>query len=307
MPQIDGDLIEYALWARSIRGLADNTVRVRLDLLYRLSTFLGFPLRDAQVGHLLRFERLAIAGRSPQTRRAYASHLRAFYRWLLQQGVITEDPSVMLTVPKVPRGLPRPIDEDDLGMALQIARPKMRAMLTLAAYAGLRAVEISGLNWDDLVREQDGSCVVMVRNGKGNKSRTVEVGQTVVRALQAYGMQRRGPVFLGADGRRIDARSVSSACNRFLRRHGIDATLHQLRHRYGVIGYQLTRDLRLMQEQLGHSSPATTQIYTRPSSLAAKGLVRALDELPMTRPAGPFPPRTGRALTHACPPRGARP
>lgn len=289
MAEQDADLVAYVYWARNVRGLAETTIRVRADLLYRLSLFLGVPLREAQVWQLLRFEHLAIAGRAPQTRHAYVSHLRAFFAWLKQQGLITEDPSLMLTMPKVPRGLPRPIEEDDLAVALAVARPKMRAMLTLAAYAGLRAIEIAGLNWDDLRRESDGSNYVIVRHGKGDKARTVEVGQTVVRALQAYGIQRRGPVFLGADGRRIDPRSVSSACNRFLRRHDIDATLHQLRHRYGVIGYQLTLDLRLMQEQLGHASPATTQIYTRPSNGAARGLVRALDSLPQSRPSGPAP------------------
>ena len=283
-------MVEYMYWAKNQRGLSDNTIRVRADLLYRLSTFLGdIPLREAQIGHLLRFERLAIAGRAPQSRRAYVSHLHSFYRWLMQQGVIGEDPTVMLTVPKVGRGLPRPIEEDDLEIALRMARPKMRAMLVLAAYAGLRAIEIAGLSWDDVRREQDGAAFIIVRNGKGNRSRTVEVGQIVVRTLQAYGVQRRGPVFLGADGARIHARSVSTACNRFLRRHGINATLHQLRHRYGVVGYQLTRDLRLMQDQLGHSSPATTQIYTRPSAQAGRNLARALDALPLQRPPGFVP------------------
>lgn len=281
MVELDADMIEYAHWAREIRGLADNTIRVRLDLLYRLSTFLGRPLREAEPGTLLRFERLAIAGRAPESRRAYVCHIRAFYRWAMQQGFITADPSTMLTVPKVPRHLPRPIDEDDLAVALVSARPKMRAMLTLAAYAGLRAVEIAAMDWSDFHREPNGAAFVIVRHGKGDKSRTIEIGQTVVRALQAFGVHRRGPVFLGADGQRINARSVSSACNRFLRRHGIDATLHQLRHRYGTVAYQLSRDLRMVQEQLGHASPQTTAGYTRPSADAAARMVALMDALPL--------------------------
>lgn len=290
MVELDADMVEYAHWAREIRGLADNTIRVRLDLLYRLSTFLGRPLREAEPGSLLRFERLAIAGRAPESRRAYVCHVRAFYRWALQQGFITSDPSEMLTVPKVPRHLPRPIDEDDLAVALLAARPKMRAMLTLAAYAGLRAVELAAMDWSDFHREPNGAAFIVVQHGKGGKSRTIEIGQTVVRALQAFGVRRRGPVFLGADGQRIDPRSVSSACNRFLRRHGIDATLHQLRHRYGTVAYQLSRDLRMVQEQLGHASPQTTAGYTRPSADAAARMVALMDALPLQTRALSLPP-----------------
>lgn len=280
----DPDLLEYAHWASNVRGLSPNTVRVRLDLLQRLHVFLGIPLREAEPGHLLRFERVAIAGRAPESRRTYACHLRAFYRWALQTGIVTDDPAAMLTLPRIPRHLPRPISEEDLAIALAAARPKMRAMLTLAAYAGLRSQEIAGLDWEDLRRESDGSMFLHIRHAKGDKDRRVEIGQVVERALQAYGIKRRGPMFLGADGARMDPRSVSGGANKHLARNGVEATMHQLRHRFGTIAYQLTRDLRLVQEQLGHSSPATTQVYTRPSAEAAARMVAALDALVLPEP-----------------------
>lgn len=273
----DIDLLEYVHWARSIRGLSDNTIRVRLDFLHRLHIHLGIPLREAQPGHLLRFERIAIAGRAPESRRAYACHIRAFYRWALSTGIVTDDPSSLLTLPSVPRHLPRPIEEDDLAAALRAARPKMRAMLTLAAFAGLRSVEIAGLDWLDLRREADGSAFLHVRSGKGAKERRVEVGVTVITALQAYGIKRRGPMFMGRDASQIDAKSVSRSANRFLSQQGIQATMHQLRHRYGTIGYQLSRDLRVVQEQMGHASPQTTAGYARPSAEAAARMVAAMD------------------------------
>jgi integrase/recombinase XerC len=288
----DLDVIEYVHWARNVRGLSDNTIRVRLDLLQRLQTFLGdIPLRKAQAGHLLRFERLAISGRSPETRRAYVCHIRAFYRWAMQTGIVSDDPSALLTVPIVPRHLPRPIDEDDLTLALATARPKMRAMLTLAAFAGLRSIEIAGLDWSDFRREPDGSAFIHVRKGKGSKERTVEVGETVVRALQAYGPKRRGPMFLGLDGQPMEAKSVSRACNQHLARHGVNATMHQLRHRYGTVAYQLSRDLRMVQEQMGHASPQTTAGYTRASAEAAARMVAAMDALRCSPPPSPPLPR----------------
>jgi integrase/recombinase XerC len=286
----DLDLLEYVHWARSIRGLSDNTIRVRLDFLHRLHIHMGIPLRDAQPGLLLRFERIAIAGRAPESRRAYVCHIHAFYRWALTTGIVSEDPSTLLTMPSVPRHLPRPIEEDDLATALALARPKMRAFLVLAAFAGLRAVEIAGLDWEDLRREQDGTKFLLVRKAKGNKQRRVTIGETVVQALQAYGIKRRGPMFLGMDGQRMEAKSVSHSANRFLSRNDIPATLHQLRHRYGTVSYQLSHDLRMVQEQLGHASPQTTAGYARPSAEAAARMVAAMDSLPTARSAAPLSP-----------------
>lgn len=278
----DPDLLDYVFWAREVRGLAANTVRVRLDFVHRLYLFAGVPLREVHTGHLMAFERLAIAGRAPESRRAYVCHLRAFYRWAVQTRVVSADPTEMLTLPRVPRHLPRPIDEDDLVVALRVARPKMRAMIVLAAFAGLRCIEIAGLDWADLRREPDGSAFIHVRHGKGAKERTVEVGDVVVQALQGHGVRRRGAMFLGQDGQPIDPRSVSRSINRFLANHDIQATAHQLRHRYGTVAYQLSRDLRMVQEQMGHASPQTTAGYTRASREAAAAMVAAMDRMTST-------------------------
>lgn len=295
----DADLLDWVFWAKEVKGLSVNTVRVRMDFLHRLSTFVGLPLRDVEPHHLLNFERLAIAGRAPESRRSYACHIRAFYRWAKQAGIVVHDPSEVLTLPSVPRHLPRPIEEDDLAIALGAARPKMRAMIILAAWAGLRCQEIALMDWADVHREQDGSTFLHVRHGKGQKERRVEVGQVVIDALQSYGMKRRGPMFIGLDGRQIEPKSVSRSINRFLANNGIDATAHQLRHRYGTLAFQVSRDLRLVQEMLGHASPQTTAGYTRPSQEASSKMVAALDALalPAPRIGGPAP--AAGAVLHA--------
>lgn len=278
MGAIDSDVIDYTHWARNIKGLADTTLRVRWDVLARLHAYIDTPLRDAAPGQLLRFEQAAISGRAPETRRAYCCHIRAFYRWAMQTGIVTTDPSTMLTLPRVPKHLPRPIAEDDLAIAVAAAKPKMRAILTLAGWAGLRCVEIAALDWSDLQREQDGSSFLRVQ-GKGGKERTVEIGETVLRALRGLGIKRRGPVFIGQDGGRMSAHSVSYVANRYLATQGVPATMHQLRHRYGTVAYQLSRDIRLVQNQMGHASPNTTAGYTRVSSEAAAAMVAAMDAL----------------------------
>lgn len=274
----DTDLIAYCAWARNVRGLADTTLRVRWDVLSRLHDYIGKPLREAHDGNLLDFERVAIAGKSAETRRSYACHIRALYRWMVKTGVITSDPSTLLTLPKVPRHLPRPIAEDDLARAMQTARPKMRVMLTLASYAGLRCVEIAGLDWEDLHRDGP-ETVLHVRSAKGGNERMVQVGETVMQALRGYGIKRRGPMFIGQDGRKMTADSVSRVGNAYLKRNDIPATMHQLRHRFGTVAYQVSRDIRMVGDMMGHRSPTTTAIYTRPSAEAASRMVAAMDEL----------------------------
>jgi integrase/recombinase XerC len=278
MGAIDLDLIDFIHWGKNLAGLADTTLRVRYDVLCRVHAFIDIPLRDAQPGHLLRWEQHAVVGRAPESRRAYVSHVRSFYKWAVRTGIVSEDPTTLLTMPKIHRKLPRPIAEDDLAAAIAKARPKMRAMLILGAYAGLRCCEIAGLDWSDLHRE-GATTLLTVRKAKGGHQRVVEIGETVLTALKGLGIRRRGPMFFGNDGRQLNAHSVSASGNRYLRAHGIEATMHQLRHRYGSVGYQVSRDLRLIQEQMGHASPTSTAIYTRPSADAAAAMVAAMDLL----------------------------
>ena len=216
MPEsADPDLVDYLFWGRSLRGLSDNTLRTRLEVLQRFSRWLPVPLREATPDQLLGFEKIAIAGRAAETRRAYVCHLRALYRWMLATGLIDTDPSLVLTLPKVGKRLPRPIEEEDLATAVAAARtPKLRAMLVLGGWAGLRCCEIAALEWSDLHRT-DGGGYLHVR-GKGDRDRTVEIGRVVLEALAGYGIQRRGPVFLGYDGAQITANAVSRSINRHL-------------------------------------------------------------------------------------------
>lgn len=286
--RLDPDLIDYLHWARQLRGLSANTLRTRLELLARLARYVPVPLRQASAQHIADFERVAIAGRAAQTRRAYACHIRALYRWMLAADLIATDPSAGLTLPIIGRHLPRPISEEDLAVALAAARPKMRAMLTLEAYAGLRCAEVAALEWGDLRRERDDYGRLHVR-GKGDKDRLVEVGAVVIRALKAYGIQKRGPVFLGVDGGQITPNAVSRAINRHLARCDVDATAHQLRHRYATLAYRLSKDARMVQEQLGHASADTTAIYTLPSLESASRMVAALDQLGLPAQPGPDP------------------
>lgn len=274
---LDRDLAAYNQWAAELRGLRPNTIRVRHDVLSRLSTSLGKSLRDATEADLLRWEQSAVAGRAPETRRAYVSHVKAFYRWAKTAGVVTADPSTRLTNPRLNRPLPRPVPEDDLRRAVGVARPKIRLMILLGAFCGLRCQEIAGLHWTDL-RTADGQTSLLVREGKGGKERVVPVPGVVLEAMVAFGRRRSGPMFYGMDAAQIDAKSLSRSLNRFFQRNGLDFTAHQLRHRYGTTVYQLTKDLRLVQELLGHGSPNTTARYAAFDKSQTVDMVKGMDE-----------------------------
>ncbi|WP_167762318.1 tyrosine-type recombinase/integrase [Blastococcus sp. CT_GayMR20] len=274
---LDPDIAAFTHWQTELRGLRPNTVRVRADVLGRLSLWLGKPLREASEADLLRWEQAAVAGRAAETRRAYVSHVKAFYRWAVLAGIVAADPSSRLTNPKLSRPLPRPVPEDVLRQAVAAAKPKMRLMILLGAFCGLRTQEIAGLHWTDL-GSADGQTSLLVREGKGGKERVVPVPGPVLEAMIAYGRRRSGPMFYGMDAAQISAKSVSCAVNRFTRRHGLDFTAHQLRHRYGTTAYQLTKDLRMVQELLGHGSPQTTARYAAYDTTQTVDMVQAMTD-----------------------------
>lgn len=288
----DQDITAHIDWARDLRGLKPATLTARAWVLNRLSACIDRPLRDAHIGHIQSWEQSVVAGLAPQSRRAYCGHVRSFYTWAVKTGIVTDDPSVMLTRPKIPKTLPRPITEADLQRAIDTPPPKLGAMLALMAYAGLRCLEVAQLSWSD-VSVADGQTWIAVRNGKGGKDRIVPIGETVQRALRRHGTKQRGPVFLGRDGKQINANSVSQAVNYHLRKLGIPSTAHKLRARYATQAAAVV-DMALVAELCGWESLETARHYVKPDRERAARLVVALDELAVNT-------RRGRATAHAGP------
>jgi integrase/recombinase XerC len=206
----------------------------------------------------------------------YAGHLRAFYNWAMDNGRAKRNPVNGAPVPKRPRYLPRPIAEDPLIRALETADARTRLVLALAAMAGLRAVEIARLRREDLLEHL--TPMEMLVQGKGDKPRTVPISPALWGELQRYGLPRRGPVIRRADGHHghLSPSAISMMANDHLHAHGLPDTLHALRHYAGTTLYRDTRDIRLVQDVLGHASPATTAIYTL---WAQEDAAAALDRL----------------------------
>lgn len=277
MADRDPNITAHIDWCRDLRGLTPVTIRARTWVLNRLAACIDRPLATAQTGHLMFWEATVVAGLSPHSRRSYVGHVKAFYRWALTTGIVTDDPSLMLTRPKVPKPLPRPIGEDDLTSAIAAASPKLAAMMTLMAYAGLRCQEVAGLSWSDIT--QDGPTTwLMVRYGKGGKDRAVPLGEVVLRALRRHGTKQRGQIFLGRDGHQMKPHSVSQIVNQHLKRLHIPATAHKMRARYATQAARVI-DTSLVAQLCGWESLETARSYIKPDVQRSAELVAALDKL----------------------------
>lgn len=191
---------------------------------------------------------------SPSTVKSFRSTMREFYRWAMVHEHVDRNPGDLLTRVRVPAGVPRPADSDVLDTAMVAADDRTRLMIRLAAHAGLRCREIALVHTDDIVRDLLGSSLVV--HGKGDRIRHVPLPDDLARTLA--GMPA-GFVFPGRDDGHLSAHYVSKLISRAMP----GATAHQLRHRFATRAYQFGgRDIRAVQELLGHASVATTQIYT---------------------------------------------
>jgi integrase len=198
-------------------------------------------------------------------------------RWcrLRNEGLRDDDPTARLIRPRLGRRTPRPISEADLHVAIDRAPDRYRPWLILAAYTGLRAMEIAQLRREDVMDRQNPPVLVVV-NGKGSKDRVVPLSPLVIRTLYSVDLPARGRLFRTIDGRWMTPANLSSIANRHLRDVGVEATLHQLRHRFATRLYAECGDLRVVQELLGHASPRTTAAYAAYSEAVAVAAVTAI-------------------------------
>ena len=253
---------DYVTWMHQ-RSLTQGLINRRSAFLRATEQGIGRPLigaQAAQINAYLASERAR--GLIDATIYVYAGHLRAFYGWAISHNWTRRNPMVAVATPRRPKYLPRPIADGPLGMALMTADDRARIILMLAALAGMRAVEIARLRREDILDHMDPPGMVV--HGKGDKPRIVALSAPLLTELHRYGLPKRGPVIRRLDGKpgHVSPSLISIVANRHLHELGIPDTLHSLRHFAGTSLYRQTRDIRLVQEVLGHASPSTTAIYT---------------------------------------------
>ena len=266
------------------RGLARNSLTsYRRDLgIYEgwlEQSGVGAPERatEADLGAFVRYlgaerePRLAVSSIA-----RVLSAVRGLHRFLTEEGRTPADPAKDLRPPKLPMRLPKAIPIEQVAAIIEAARvgddvTALRdvALLELLYATGARVSEATALNVDDLVDDD-----VVRLFGKGGKQRIVPVGSYARRAIDAY-LVRSRPVlsargsatpalFLGVRGRRMSRQAVWQVLQDAAERAGVAASVspHTLRHSFATHLLTGGADVRVVQELLGHSSVATTQIYT---------------------------------------------
>lgn len=269
-----GPVDQHLRWLRA-RGLRSTTITNRIGALRRLERSLGVELLDADATLVEAWYDRLIDQLDCDTRAAYLSHARQFYRWAMREGLAVEDPTARLDRPRAKRRIPRPIATDELAVALESARDPVRAWLHLAAYAGLRACEIAVLRREEILEHADPP-IIMVSEGKGGRPRVVPlhpvVAGVVLERAPRFGFMYRHRDKAGPPS----AQNVSQRANRELRLAGCDASLHQLRHWFGTETYRACSDIRVVQELMGHGSPVWTAGYAAHSPSRGVDAVAAL-------------------------------
>ena len=200
------------------------------------------------------------------------STLRAFYRILIRQGIVSSNPAVGIVTPKTPKHLPKVLDVDQTAKLLEIPDENPLAIRDQAIFelfysSGLRLSELVGL---DIAQIDLHDAMVMVL-GKGRKMRYVPLGRYAVAALQRWLKTRATMIrdtepalFINRLGRRLSARTVQQRIKKWALLAGIDKHVHphMLRHSFASHLLESSNDLRAVQELLGHADISTTQVYT---------------------------------------------
>ena len=297
----DSALAAFETYLAIERAYSAKTVEVYLRdvraLREHLAAKRGKDVALAKLSALdIRSQLAALFGENgPATISRKLSSVRAFCRFLVKRDVLAGNPGAAIRGPKKPKGLPRALVVDEavhlVEVPLKTGRVSHRtlseseqqrhdllrlrdaAMMDLIYATGLRVSEACGLDLTDIDTGRYTTPIVLVRHGKGNKSREVPLVDQAYASVKNYLAVRSelgatgGALFVNAQGERLTPRSVQRMVKRWTIAGGIyaAATPHSLRHSFATHLLDEGADLRSIQELLGHASLASTQIYTKVS------------------------------------------
>jgi len=272
------DLIrEHLSYVQVERGLAANSLaayRRDLEKLRRWAAASGREAKDLGKEDLSQMVMsLARGGLGARSIARTISAVRGFYRYLLLDGHLTQDPTADLVAPIAPQKLPRFLTQEEVERLLEAVDTSTpegvrdRTMIELLYATGLRVSELASLALGGVDVEQG----VVSCSGKGSKQRRVPLGRSVIAWLQRHEAARRRLLgggeskllFVGAGGRSLTRQDVWAMLKANAARAGIlGVSPHVLRHSFATHLLEHGADTRSVQAMLGHSDLATTQIYT---------------------------------------------
>lgn len=222
-------------------------------------------------------EYLTFLGNENLTEKSIAhniSVLRSFYKFLIMNEQITNNPVIFIDLPRIPKNLPNVLSVDEVNKLLSIEitdcySSRNKAMLELMYSSGLRISELLNLKINDISLEED----LVKIFGKGSKERIIPTSDCAINAIKKYIITYRGQLlkkqnsdylFLSSRGTKMSRQGFFKILKKIAQEKDIKTEIspHTLRHSFATHMLNYGADLRSIQELLGHSNISTTQIYT---------------------------------------------
>ena len=268
---------EFLAALSSERGLSTNTVRAYRGDLSQYLAFLDGRLPSPELASAFAAD-LFDRELAPSSIARKLAAVRSLHRFLVAEGMATDDPTQLLTTPRLAESLPKALTVEEMAGLLErpddstAAGRRDRAILEFMYGTGCRVGELVALNQEDLDLEA-GTAIV---TGKGSKQRLVPLGRYAIEAIESYLPDRltlrkpgrdSGALFLNRRGGRLTRQGVWGLIKKHAEAAGLseDVSPHSLRHSAATHMVEGGADLRSVQEILGHATIRTTQVYTRVS------------------------------------------
>lgn len=255
------------------RNRSPHTLTAYERELRELANLLPATAQPARRDFQAAFRQLSQRGLHPASLARALSAWRQYCDYLVRQGSLKTNPVQDIKAPKKPQRLPRAIERDTLNALLdQLAEPddtlalRDQAIAELLYGSGLRLAELAGLNLTDVYLDAGWLNV----RGKGNKQRQVPLTQSSAALLRQWLAQRPAQphetaLFTTQRGTRLGSRQIAKRLDNWAQQHGSTQHIspHMLRHSFAGHLLQASRDIRAVQDLLGHASLSSTQIYTK--------------------------------------------
>ncbi|MDA0297838.1 MAG: site-specific tyrosine recombinase XerD [Actinobacteria bacterium] len=280
------DRERFLTWMRVEQGRSDRTIEAYGRDIAQYESYLVGAKSNSRVVKPAVIEKyvgqLRANERAPKSIARQFAAIRMFHRFMLDEGLRTDNPTAFIDGVKVPSGIPKALSEEEVELLLNAVTGvdslavRDRALLEFLYATGARVSEACGLSMSDVDMESNVARVF----GKGSKERIVPFGRHAKEALEAWlgagGRPMLCPqqwakrdhadaMFLGVRGTRLSRQAAWGIVRKYALLAGIKSELspHVLRHSCATHMLVHGADLRIVQELLGHASVSTTQVYTK--------------------------------------------
>ena len=272
----------FSAYLKLERSLSENSIHAYLGDVDKLFNYLDFTGQSASLATIKLNELRTFLvwinelGMQPATQARAIAGIKSFFGYLLEEGMISEDPSALLETPKIIRKLPDTLSIQEIDLliaAIDASTPdgmRNKAITELLYSCGLRVTELTELKISNVFEDSEFIKVI----GKGNKERIVPIGATALKLVNIYIEEvrihqkiKKGHedfIFLNRFGAKLSRVTIFNLIKSLAVKAQIQKSIspHTLRHSFATHLIEGGADLRAVQDMLGHASITTTEIYT---------------------------------------------